>query len=80
MVGPEPLSRTLTVGLRQGHRVVFIDIKTDNGEPWAYATSDQVAGGRMLRAMELMGSEHSKEQLRVMLERGLWALDVDGTQ
>jgi len=76
---PTPLSRTLTLGLRQGQRVVFIDIKIDNGEPWAYATSDQVAGGRMLRAMELMGSEHSEAQLRAMLDRGLWATDTDGT-
>jgi hypothetical protein len=76
---PEPLSRTLTLGLRQGQRRVFIDIKTDNGEPWAYAASDPVAGGRMLRAMELMGSSNSEDQLQAMFERGLWAVDPDGT-
>jgi hypothetical protein len=75
---PEPLSRTLTVGLRQGQRKVFIDIKGDNGEPWAYAASDQVAGGRMLRALDLLGSEQGEEQLRAMLERGLWAVDAAG--
>jgi hypothetical protein len=76
---PVPLSRTLTLGLRQGQRSVFIDIKTDNGEPWAYAASDSVAGGRMLRAMELMGSSNSEDQLQAMFERGLWAVDQDGT-
>lgn len=76
---PEPLSRTLTVGLRQGQRKVFIDIKGDNGEPWAYAASDQVAGGRMLRALDLMDSEQGEEQFRALLEQGLWAVDAGGT-
>lgn len=70
---PHPFSKTLTLGLAQGHRKVFIDIKLTDGEPWVFATSDPLAGGRWLRAYSLMGAPNAEQAISTMFPDGLWA-------
>lgn len=76
---PHPFSKTLTLGLSQGHRKVFIDIKITDGEPWVFATSDSLAGGRWLSAYAKMDSPNAEETIKAMFPSGLWATEEADT-
>ena len=70
---PVPLTKTLTLGLSMGQRKVFIDIKVNDGEPWVFATSDTLAGGRWLQALSLHDTPDAEQRIRGLYPDGLWA-------
>ena len=65
----ELLHSNLTDGV---HRV-FIDIKPNNGEAWAFATSDPEAADRWLQATQLLGTPGGEEAVRQRYAKGLWS-------
>jgi len=76
---PTPFPKTLTLGLRQGDRTAFLDIKVENDVPWAYAASDLLVGGRWVRAMDLFTSGQSAV-LPNQYPDGLWATEPGETE
>lgn len=76
---PTPLPKTLTLGLRQGDRTAFLDIKMENDVPWAYAASDLLVGGRWVRGMDLFASGKA-EALPKLYPDGLWASEPVETE
>ena len=74
---PSPLTKTLTLGLSQGRRRVFLDIKLTDGEPWVFATSDALAGGRWIKALALFDLPDAEARIRSMYPDGLWADGAD---
>jgi hypothetical protein len=70
---PVPLTKTLTLGLSMGQRKVFIDIKINDGEPWVFATSDALAGGRWIQALSLHDTPNAEQRIRALYPDGLWA-------
>ena len=75
---PVPFSKTLTLGLRQGDRTAFLDIKLEDGQPWAYATSDVLVGDRWIRAMKTLAAGQG-ERLAEQYPDGLWAAPKEAT-
>ncbi len=75
---PTPFSKTLTLGLRQGDRTAFIDIKLEDGQPWAYATSDVLLGDRWIRGMKALASGQG-DRLKQQYPDGLWAVGKEDT-
>ena len=69
---PTPIPKTMTVGLTDGVQRVFIDIKSNNGEAWAFATSDSDAAGRWLQATQLLGTPDGEAAVRDRYAEGLW--------
>jgi hypothetical protein len=61
------------LGLKQGNRKVFIDIKITDGEPWVFATSDTVAGGRWMAAAALADTPDAEQRIGALYPDGLWA-------
>jgi hypothetical protein len=72
---PVPMSKTLTVGMSSGNKRVFIDIQPMNGEAWAYAASDKVAGGAWVKAMNLARAPDAEALIRERFPDGLWATE-----
>ena len=70
---PVPLSKTLTVGMASGNRRVYIDIQPMNDGAWAYATSDDLAGGAWVKAMNLAGAPNAEALVQARFPYGLWA-------
>ena len=70
---PTPLPRTMTVGLTDGVHHVFIDIKVQDGEAWAFATSDATAAGRWVQATQLLATPGGEEVVRERYREGLWS-------
>lgn len=70
---PTPLPKTMSVGLTDGVHRVFIDIKPNNGEAWAFATSDPEAADRWLKATQLLGTPGGEEAVRQRYAKGLWS-------
>jgi hypothetical protein len=70
---PQSFTKTLTLGLKQGNRKVFIDIKITDGEPWVFATSDTVAGGRWMAAAALADTPDAEQRIGALYPDGLWA-------
>jgi len=70
---PSVIGSTLTVGLSSGSRRVFIDIRQSNDEQWAYATSDPVAGGHWVQAMNIAHAPNAEDRIRERFADGLWA-------
>jgi len=73
---PRSMSKTLTVGLAIGTKRVFIDIQPSGGEVWAYATSDEQAGGAWIRAMHLATAPDAESLIRARWPDGLWAQEA----
>jgi len=73
---PSPFPRSLTVALTDGIHKVFIDIRMNDGEPWAFAASDPVAGGRWLEAMKLWETPDGPARVRKKYPDGLWSDSV----
>ena len=69
---PNPVPRALTVALTDGVRKVYVDIRIQEGEPWAFATSDPVAAGRWLEAMKLWTTPNGPAVVRAKFAGGLW--------
>ena len=74
---PDPMPRALTLAFSDGLRDLFVDIRLDGGEPWAYAASDAAAAGRWLEAMKLWETPGGPERVRSKFSGGLW---VDGSE
>jgi hypothetical protein len=70
---PTPLPKTMSVGLTDGVHRVFIDIKPNDGEAWAFATSDPEAAGRWLQATQLLETPGGEEAVRQRYGQGLWS-------
>lgn len=70
---PEPMSKTLTVGMSSGNKRVYIDVQPMNGSAWAYATSDDLAGGAWVKAMNLAGAPNAEALVQARFPYGLWA-------
>jgi hypothetical protein len=70
---PEPFPRSLTVGMTDGVHKVFVDIRLNDGEPWAFASSDSIAGGRWIEAMKLWETPNGPARVREKYADGLWA-------
>ncbi len=70
---PEPMSKTLTVGMSSGNKRVFIDIQPMDDGAWAYATSDELAGGAWLKAMHLVSAPNAEALVQARFPYGLWA-------
>lgn len=70
---PNPMAKTLTVGMSSGNKRVFIDIQPMNDGPWAYATSDELAGGAWVKAMQLAGAPDAEALVQARFPYGLWA-------
>ena len=69
---PDPMPKTLTLALRQGDRTAFIDIRSDAGQPWAYAASDARVGDRVLKSWVAFQSG-KVDDLSRRYPDGLWA-------
>jgi hypothetical protein len=69
---PTPLPKTMSVGLTDGVNRVFIDIKSNNGEPWAFASSDSQAAGRWIEATQLLETPDGEKTIRERYAEGLW--------
>ena len=70
---PAVVSTTLTVSFVSGTKRVFIDIKQTGDEQWAYATSDAVAGGHWIQAMNMASAPNAEARIRERFADGLWA-------
>jgi hypothetical protein len=70
---PEPFPRSLTVAITDGVNKLFVDVRLSEGEPWAFAASDPIAGGRWLQAMKLWETPNGPERVREKYSEGLWA-------
>jgi len=70
---PSVIGSTLTVGLSSGSRRVFIDIRQSKDEQWTYATSDPVAGGHWVQAMNIAHTPDAEGRIRERFSDGLWA-------
>ena len=77
---PEAIGTTLTVGLSSGSRRVFVDIKQSGNEQWSYATSDPVAGGHWIQAMNLADTLNAEKTIRNRFPNGLWAQPQKATE
>lgn len=73
---PRLITKTITIGLRQGDRTAFIDIKMVDGEPWAYATSNELVGDRLLRAWMAQVSDRGQD-LSERYPNGVWASEPE---
>ena len=69
---PEPFPRALTVALTDSVHSVYVDIRLNEGETWAFAASDATAGGRWLEAMKLWETPGGPERVREKYADGLW--------
>ena len=76
---PDVVPRALTVALTDGLRKVFIDIRVQDGEPWAFAASDAVVAGRWLEAMKLWETPDGSTLVRARFGDGLWAQAAGGS-
>ena len=70
---PDPIPRALTLALTDGVRKVYVDIRIQEGEPWAFAASDPVAAGRWLEAMKLWTTPDGPNIVRRKFAGGLWS-------
>ena len=70
---PKPMSKTLTVGMASGNKRVYIDIQPMEGGAWAYATSDELAGGAWIKAMHLASAPNAEALVQARFPYGLWA-------
>ena len=70
---PVPMSKTLTVGMASGNKRVYIDIQPMEGGAWAYATSDELAGGAWVKAMHLASAPNAEALVQARFPYGLWA-------
>ena len=61
---PKPMSKTLTVGMASGNKRVYIDIQPMEGSAWAYATSDELAGGAWIKAMHLASAPNAEARFK----------------
>ena len=73
---PRLITKTITIGLRDGDRTAFIDIKMVGDEPWAYATSNEVVGDRLLRSWMAHVSGRGQD-LGERYPNGLWAAEPE---
>ena len=77
---PDPVPRAMTVGLSDGLRSLYVDIRLDDGEPWAYASSDAMVAGRWLEAMKLWETPGGPSRVRAKFDGGLWAAGSEGDE
>jgi hypothetical protein len=75
---PDPLPRAFTIGLSNGIRNVYIDIRLEDGEPWAYASSDAGVAGRWLEAMKLWETPNGPQRVNQRFKNGLWSVAPTG--
>ena len=69
---PGLVPRALTIALTDGLRKVFVDVRVQDGEPWAFAASDAVVAGRWLEAMKLWEAPNGSQLVREKFGEGLW--------
>ena len=74
---PDPVPRAMTLAFSDGLHELYVDIRIDEGEPWAYTASDAVAAGRWLEAMKLWETPDGPQRVRTKFGGGLW---VEGSQ
>ena len=76
---PDPVPRALTIALTNGLRKVFVDVRIQDGEVWAFASSDSVAAGRWLEAMKLWETPGGPDLVREKFKEGLWVATTTET-